>query len=233
MMIFSLWKQLKRRIRRQRRSLWTLGGISLFLFVSIGAAMICMSEIAYANGEIPNSGIAQHVNSSNLLTIDNMIDQPSISNKLKNENEQVQVMLQRIFVCGEEIELIGEMASKNVIRMLQEHPEWNATLHEDGKTVMLQQRIHDLSSHCKSHAYFGVDKHGNFSLFDGIPREEKVMRTFFQLDIHFMESSLPQDQLDQLMHGIRVNDIEEYNSVLSTFSDYAIEYNEKTMKHAY
>lgn len=48
-----------------------------------------------------------------------------------------------------------------------------------------------------------------------------------------MESSLPQDKLDQLTKGIRITDMEEYNSVLSTYSDYAIEQNQKVMNPAY
>ncbi|GKU75701.1 BofC C-terminal domain-containing protein [Paenibacillus sp. L3-i20] len=233
MMIFSLWKQLKRRIRRQRRSLWKLGGISLFLLASIGAVTLFMSGIAHANGDLRKDSMTG--NSFKLIktTTSNDADQPSVSQKLQDNRAAVFVVLQRIFVCGEETEPLGEMASEDVMGMLQEHPEWSATLQEDGKTVMLEQRIYDLSNHCKSHAYFGVDKSGNFSLFDGIPKEEKVMRTFFQLDIHFMESSLPHDQLDQLTQGIRVSDIDEYNSVLSTFSDYALQQSEKTMKQAY
>ena len=47
------------------------------------------------------------------------------------------------------------------------------------------------------------------------------MRTFFQLDVGSMESSLPRDVIQRLEEGIRIQDMEEYNSVLSTFSDYA------------
>ncbi|WP_420491488.1 BofC C-terminal domain-containing protein, partial [Neobacillus drentensis] len=53
----------------------------------------------------------------------------------------------------------------------------------------------------------------------------------FQVDIQSMESSLPESVLKELHQGIRVSDVEEYNSVLSTFSDYAVELTEKVMKH--
>ncbi|GJM75082.1 hypothetical protein HMSSN036_72980 [Paenibacillus macerans] len=45
-----------------------------------------------------------------------------------------------------------------------------------------------------------------------------------------MESALPADVLKQLQQGIRIQDVEEYNSVLSTFSDFALEQTEKVMQ---
>jgi forespore regulator of the sigma-K checkpoint len=99
--------------------------------------------------------------------------------------------------------------------------------------VYFEQSIEDMSEHCKANAYMGVDKKGNLTLFDGVPKKEKVVRTFFQLDVRYMESSLPQDKLDQLAKGIRISDMDEYNSVLSTYSDFAVEQNQKVMKPAY
>ncbi len=48
-----------------------------------------------------------------------------------------------------------------------------------------------------------------------------------------MESNLPKEQVDDLMNGIRITDKDAYNSVLSTFSDYAVEKSEKVMKRTY
>ena len=212
MMTFSLWKQLKRRLRRSRRPLWTLGGIAILITASASLAAALLPEPVKAHA----------------------YSQPSISEFLANKKEAtVPVVLRRIYVCGEETESLGLQETSGIVRLLQEHPEWSASLEQDGKTVVVAQRIEDLSDHCKTHAHFGIDKNGNFSLFDGVPSEEKVLRTFFQLDIRYMESSLPEHQLEQLNNGIRVSDIDEYNSVLSTYSDYAMEHNEKAMKQAY
>lgn len=211
MMTFSLWKQLKRRLRRSRKPLWTLGGIAIWITASVGLGAAIMAAPASVTA----------------------YGQPSISEFLANRKEAAPVMLHRIYVCGEETESLGQLEGKRIVSLLREHPEWTASLDKDGETVMVVERIEDLSDHCKTHAYFGVDKNGNFSLFDGAPKEEKVLRTFFQLDIRYMESSLPEHQLEQLNQGIRVSDIDEYNSVLSTYSDYAMERNEKAMKQAY
>ncbi|MEK3882705.1 BofC C-terminal domain-containing protein [Paenibacillus sp. PL2-23] len=207
MMAFSLWKQLKRRLRRNRKPLWTLGGIALWLF----GCLFATGATAHAE---PNASSA-------------------ISRYLESTNETVPVLLRRVYICGEETEALGPLKPDQVISLLREHSEWSSALDQDERTVMLTERIEDLSDHCKTHAYFGVDRKGNFTLFDGIPKEEKVMRTFFQLDIRYMESSLPKQQLDELNAGIRVSDMDEYNSVLSTYSDYAMERDEKAMNQAY
>lgn len=199
MMMFSLWKQVKKRILRNRRPLWTLGGFALALALALTAW--------------PQPSAA----------IGSAMDRPSIGHMLQDRNSPVRVMLHRIFVCGEETEPLGLMKPETIVKLLSQHPEWSATLDEDGQTLRVMQQVDDLSAECKTNAYFGMDRYGNFSLFDGEPRGEKVMRTFFQLDVRFMESSLPKDQLDQLSEGIRVSDIDEYNSVLSTYSDYAME----------
>lgn len=75
----------------------------------------------------------------------------------------------------------------------------------------------------KVDVYFGVDRDGQLVLFDGPPREERTIRTFFQLDIERMESSLPRSYVEQLKKGIRVADADEFNSVLSTLADFAKE----------
>ncbi|MNI91319.1 hypothetical protein D3C73_1489620 [compost metagenome] len=92
--------------------------------------------------------------------------------------------------------------------------------------MWLEEYIEGLSEGCQEDGYIGVDKNGNLSLFEGPPDEEKVIKTFFQLDVGTMESALPEEVLKQLKQGIRVQDVSEYNSVLSTFSDFALEQNQ-------
>ncbi|XEC97692.1 BofC C-terminal domain-containing protein [Paenibacillus tarimensis] len=152
-MTFSLWKQVKRRLRRRRRPLWTLGTFLIGVF----AAALWYSSIAYS-----------------------------------------------------------------------------AELHQPAAMNDNIESFDELQEVWKKNAFFGLDKLGNLSLFDGPPADEKVIRTFFQLDVTYMESSLPKEQIDSLNRGIPVNDLAEYNSVLSTFSEFAYQpSSEKVMKPAY
>lgn len=210
---FSLWKNLKKRLRRKRRPLWMLGCIMFCLLV--GWCSVPYSGTVYAETPKP------------------IKNNQSLISTLEQKQGPLSVKLHQVYVCGEETKLLGRMMTKQIAKLLLVHPEWTATMDNDQGTILIEERIDDLSEHCKANAYMGVDKKGNLTLYDGVPKKEKVVRTFFQLDVRYMESSLPKDKLDELSRGIRISDIDEYNSVLSTYSDYAMEQNEKVMKPAY
>jgi forespore regulator of the sigma-K checkpoint len=212
MMAFNLWKNLKKRLRRNRRSMWSLG--ALLLSLPLGWLLLVNNDRVMAAPMQEKQ-------------------QSSILEALRKQEQPLSVKLHRVFICGEEVRLLGRMTNNQVEQLLLANPDWKAVLDEKKRTVDVEKHIEDLSDHCKANAYMSVDKKGNLALFDGVPKEEKVLRTFFQLDVRYMESSLPKDKLMQLNNGIRINDMDEYNSVLSTFSDYAIEPNQKVMKPAY
>lgn len=215
MMTFSLWKQLKKKLKRKRRPLWSMCAATAVLMAVI--ILLATAEHTMAMHSA-NGRSTSHLEPAH---------DKSMLQKLEQTEQTLLVKLHRVFVCGEEEQLLGELSPKQVINMLTQYPDWTAILNQDDRSVLLEQHINDLSDYCKSNAYFGVDREGNFSLFDGLPVKDKVMRTFFQIDIQYMESNLPQERVDQLAKGIRVNDIDEYNSVLSTFSDFAKERNEE------
>ncbi|MED4602936.1 BofC C-terminal domain-containing protein [Paenibacillus validus] len=139
----------------------------------------------------------------------------------------------KAYVCGEELERIGLLDSNGIMNYYRNHPSITVSLGETN-TVYFTESIDDLSPACKEKAYFGLDAKGNLSLFEGVPNSgtENVMRTFFQLNIEHLESSLPRETVRQLYHGIRIHDLEDYNSVLSTLSDYAVEETENAMQRA-
>ncbi|MCJ8011722.1 BofC C-terminal domain-containing protein [Paenibacillus sp. KQZ6P-2] len=139
-----------------------------------------------------------------------------------NKTKVNEVIVRHSYVCGEEERALGKLNTDEIYNLLNEHPSWKGQFSGQGK-VVLNETILDLSPTCKQRAYMSLDKDGNLSLFDGPPEQDKVIKTFFQLDISSMESSLPEDALRHLYDGIRIQDMDEYNSVLSTFSDYARE----------
>ncbi|GGG20185.1 BofC C-terminal domain-containing protein [Paenibacillus abyssi] len=209
-MEFSLWKQLKRRLRR-RRPLWTLGSFMICLFAGI----------FIANQTAASAAVLAEPLKSDLIET------------LAEQTKPLPVVLQRVYVCGEEIRPLGTMDTRSIIELLRTHPEWSANMDKNGEVKLVEQ-VNDLSEACKQNSFFSLDKLGNLSLFEGPPKKEKVIRTFFQLDVHYMESSLPKKQLEALTRGIRITDIAEYNSVISTFSEFALEpSSEKVMLPSY
>ncbi|AJY76079.1 BofC C-terminal domain-containing protein [Paenibacillus beijingensis] len=199
-MKFNLWKNLKRRIRRGRRPLLTLGCCLLLLGSGpLAGTASAGGSVDHAEGE----------------------PAPGLSDRLQSGQPPVNVRLRRTFLCGEELKLLGVMPVKKVVYLLSSHPQWTATLDNTG-AVELTESVDDLSETCKKHAVIGLDKNGNLSLFDGPPKKEKVVRTFFQLDMRYLESALPKEEVDRLINGIRVQDKDEYDSVLSTFTEFAL-----------
>ncbi|ANY72367.1 hypothetical protein BBD41_07050 [Paenibacillus ihbetae] len=156
-------------------------------------------------------------------------EQRKFMQELNASKGKKKVHLRTTYVCGVEEQNIGRLNADGIYELMNTNPLWQGRLDDKGE-VWLEQTVSDLSPNCKKQAYVSVDASGNLTLFEGPPEEEKVLRTFFQLDLGSMESSLPKDVIRQLQEGIRIQDMDEYNSVLSTFSDYARDMAENVMK---
>ncbi|QJC52874.1 hypothetical protein HGI30_15745 [Paenibacillus albicereus] len=147
------------------------------------------------------------------------------------DREAAPVVLRKVYLCGVETQPLGRLEAEEVHRLLLEQPRLTATV--EGGEVLLTETVDDLSASCRQSATFGVDAGGSLTLFEGPPKEEKVIKTFYQLDLQHMESSLPKEELDRLFGGIRVQDKDEYNSVISSYGDFAVDASRGAMKHTY
>jgi forespore regulator of the sigma-K checkpoint len=206
----SILKQLKKRLRINRRWLF-LGSVVLI----VGVCAICLS--LYGSGS-QDSDIQSVMASMSVNKID---PDETVLSMLSEAGDKLDVTTIRTFICGEETEHLGVLTPAEIRNIHSEHPEW--VVSRNGTNVVLMEQIDDLSPGCKDTAYFGLDKEDNLSLFDGVPSDKKVIRTFFQLNMGFLESSLQMEAIEELRQGIRVTDMLEYNSVLSTFSEFAVE----------
>lgn len=217
MILLSLLNKIKKKLRWKRR--WLT--LAVILLVTGMASLV----FTLLNG---NSGTNRLGWSSG--------DQPVFGTQIRptqQSEDDVQAMVRHIdgqrgaytkksYVCGEELQMLGRMTAAQILQYHKEHPALSVTIGEGGNVYFTEQ-IDDLSPQCKTNAYFGLDTKGNLSLFEGVPEGNQVLRTFFQLNIEFLESSLPRETVKQLYRGIPVSNLEEYNSVLSTFADFAVE----------
>lgn len=138
--------------------------------------------------------------------------------------QKMRAIIHRVYVCGEEIvELDHLLSYDDVIVLATQHPEWRLSVDQAHTIIRFEEQVNDLSPHCKVHAFFGIDDEGLFSLYDGKPAEDNVMKTFFQLNIPYLESKLPKQEFEHLQMGIRVRDIEEYDSVLATYNEFRLD----------
>lgn len=226
MNLSSLFKQLKKRLRQKRR--W----LSLGFFIVAAAVGLFALYDSDSEGTLGSDGAAEvsapvaHSQTPALTA-----EQQEVMSRIRASDEKRNVFVHQAYVCGEETRLLGRMTGVEIGALHQENPSWRIALSNNGD-VTFTETVDDLSPYCKNNAYFGVDKDGNLTLFEGPPVDEKVIRTFFQLNMGYLESALTPDTIDQLKDGIRVLDMAEYNSVLSTFSDFAVEETERVMKPA-
>ncbi|HEY0826889.1 MAG TPA: BofC C-terminal domain-containing protein [Bacilli bacterium] len=223
----GLLKQLKKRLLRRRR--W-LSPISWLLL--IGAGITVFMLLSEDQNPLPNViPVTESVEGKQMMNPESIPANPreEVLLSLRNSTGSKNVMVKALYVCGEEMQHIGRLKASDIVKKLEDNQAWEARFDAGGNVVMTHH-VEDLSPECKKNAYMGLDANGNLTMFDGKPAEQKTIRTFFQMNIQHLESSLPQETVQELRTGIRISDLAEYNSVLSTFSDYALEETEKVMK---
>lgn len=213
MRMSNLMKKLKKQLRSRKR--W-ISLASLYLLIGFAGQTLPATAEAGASGTA--GSVLSGIESTAQLR-DPAANRAEALEAIAQGANSRQVLHKRIYVCGEETEALGSMTKRELLDYASRHPELIPELAADG-TVVFTETVEDLSPGCKQNAFFGVDAGGNLSLFDGAPDEQRVIRTFFQLNVEDLKSSLPPDAWNQLNAGIRVKDLDEFNSVLSTFSDF-------------
>lgn len=222
-MINRFWRRLKKRLRQRRR--W------------VGLAVVAAAITAAAAWQVVWQGAQQDA----VPVWGPSADREAAQDKLRQQTNEQSLERLRIsggrhetewvkqYVCGSESSVLGRKSIKELAEILQSNPTLELTVPAAGK-ARVTETIDDLSPDCRGSAQFGLDAEGRLHLYDGSPSEDKVIRTFFQLDVELMESSLPPEAIQELRAGIRIEDMAQYNSVLSTFSDFSVEEAKEVLK---
>ena len=219
---FRILKEIKKSLKRKRRHVWSLGaGIAIFLTASLAGTWIAYRIVAERPSQafLPAEYASVWTDDEPQTTTDNSAREKTFR-ALKDWRGQVELVLHRTYLCGEETRQLGRLSSSEVSDILKSHRDSGARFESSGRLTM-EESVDDLSPKCRKTAYIGMDRDGNLSLFEGPPWQEKVIRTFFQLDVEMLESRLADERVRELAEGIRVSDKDEYNSVLSTFNEFA------------
>ncbi|MDQ0339514.1 hypothetical protein J2S00_002302 [Caldalkalibacillus uzonensis] len=82
----------------------------------------------------------------------------------------------------------------------------------------------EVMSYEQGQLFFGLSKEGVLTLYQGPPEDNQVIETFFRIDTDLLKSELPEEKLRQLKTGIRINNAEDYETVIATFKPFAAEY---------
>jgi forespore regulator of the sigma-K checkpoint len=222
---FRILKELKKSIKRKRRHVLSLGaGVVFFLLAALVGSWFAHRVITLSLSEskvyLYDDSVPVWMDNLTVVEEPDWTMREKTLHMLQSRVDEVEVILHRTYLCGEETRQLGKQSSSVAAELLKSHREWGAEFDSIGRLLM-EQTVDDLSPQCRKTAYIGMDKNGNLSLYDGPPRREKVIRTFFQLDVDRLETRMNEDRVFELSNGIRVSDKDEYNSVLSTFNEFA------------
>lgn len=220
-------KELKKKIKRRRRAVLQLGMLAAVFVAATAAGLLLAEEIRLAALHVPDAAAPVSAPLSAAEAASERQAPPAPASPrdkalaaLAAWKGEVEVVLQRTFWCGEEQRMLGRLPAAEAAGLLKSRREWDAVFEPSGRLVIREQSD-DPAPACRETAYIGMDAEGHLSLFDGPPRKDNVIRTFFQLNVPALESSLSPDKLKELLRGIRVTDKEKYDSVLSAFRPYA------------
>lgn len=235
---FRSMKDIKKKLKRKRRPIWTLAMLAgIFLAASasgiggawiVGRAVFDVPAMAVpAPPESESAPVPSAVAADRLRAAGTPADRSreAVLQSLEHWQGDVEAMLRRIYWCGEETRLLGHLSTKEASDLLKSRRDWEATFDQAGRLIFManEELADDAAAACRQNAYVAMDPDGNLSLFDGPPRKDNVVRTFFQLDVRSLESSLSPDMLRGLIEGIRVTGPDKLNSVVSSYKEYARE----------
>ncbi|HEY8342654.1 MAG TPA: BofC C-terminal domain-containing protein [Calditerricola sp.] len=133
-----------------------------------------------------------------------------------------EVVLKRIYVDGYEEETRETVTLPSEAALVERYRDWTL-VEKSARRYVFERHIKDISPVTKARGYFGLLDGSILAIFGGPPDEGEVIHTFYPLDVKRMESSLPPEELAMLQRGIRVTNLAEYNSILSTFGEFALE----------
>lgn len=136
-----------------------------------------------------------------------------------------ELVLAHTYLCGLKDEEKKELKDVSLEQALTNYAGWEIISAERNKLILLK-RENDIAPACKANGYFGLSAEGVLTLFNGLPVEQDVIQAFYQINTKRMETSLPKEDIESLRKGIRVRDLAEYNSVLSTYGEFQSEVSE-------
>lgn len=131
-------------------------------------------------------------------------------------HDTISVKLERVYIDGEVSEEMIQETNRTMDEILKEYAGW-AIVAKTNSSVHLRKEIDDISPLLKMNGYFGLSKDGFFNLYDGRPKEDNVIQSFFQINTKKLKSY----ERIELQNGIPVLSRENYENVLKTYKRYA------------
>ncbi|QHE53119.1 BofC C-terminal domain-containing protein [Pontibacillus sp. HMF3514] len=130
---------------------------------------------------------------------------------------ELEVVLQKIYIDGQ----MSEERRNETVWSLEDfwaaYDGWKVVNQQEGQ-IVFHKKVKELSPLIKAKGYIGLDEHGKLSIFEGKPSEQKVIQTFYQIDLDELEVM---DSLD-LEEGIKIKSADQYFQILKQFEKLSV-----------
>ncbi|WAA11573.1 BofC C-terminal domain-containing protein [Fervidibacillus halotolerans] len=136
----------------------------------------------------------------------------------KDVQKKLFIFLRQSYLDGETSETVIPTYVNDSQQDLQRYLDQGWELRDqNAERIILEKRVNDISPLLKSNGFFGITEDGTLSIFDGKPDENKVIHSFFQIDIKKLEVR----KQEELKKGIPVRSKDTYFQVIQAFYPYS------------
>jgi len=162
-----------------------------------------------------HSALAQETDS--ICKKDEAKDHQVMSPMSVQSPQMVNVHLEKTFIDGVKIVNISKTHFISLENILTKYSGFRLSKCNE-RDVFLSKKIDDLSPISKTAGIIGLKDGNVLTLYNGNPKENKIIQTFFQIDINALEA----DAAKKLNQGIRITNKNQYEMLLHSLSKIAI-----------
>lgn len=138
----------------------------------------------------------------------------------KDWPQEIKVILQREYLDGELSEEKVTELFWTIEKFKNKYAGWKI-IELTKNHIVLHKMENDISPLLKTNGYFGMTEDGTLSIYNGKPEDDKIIHTFFQIDVGKLEVY----QQEELQQGIQIISKEQFNSLMKEYREYAIQPN--------
>lgn len=124
-----------------------------------------------------------------------------------SHEKTVEVQLVRSYLDGEKSVEVVNMTVESMENLLEIFEGWQL-IGQNGKQFTFHKEIQDISPLLKTNGYFGLSEDGILTIYEGKPKEDNAIQSFYQLNIDKLESKMA----NELKAGIPIKSKKNYLS---------------------
>lgn len=138
----------------------------------------------------------------------------------KDRPQEIKVILQREYLDGELSEEKVTELFWTIEKFKNKYAGWKI-IELTKNHIVLHKMENDISPLLKTNGYFGMTENGTLSIYNGKPEDDKIIHTFFQIDVGKLEVY----QQEELQQGIQIISKDQFNSLMKEYREYAVQPN--------